>query len=220
MPGPLIRPGFSLPEVVLRFAASACAVLWLLHLGGPVLVRPLAAPLRAVMQWLDPAFTITDIGAAARGPRLELYIRATPARPTPMRPSTASASGTPGGPGAPPEELLIAREIDNVFQYAALALIVAFAWPGTTGEMGARLLIALPLSLLLVLIDVPSEALGDLWSLLHRLHPEIAAAGSGWTIWGRLLMGGGGLALGLMVAAVAISAPIAVIKNSHPPASV
>jgi hypothetical protein len=201
MLGPLVRPGFTPLEVLLRALASACLVLCVLPFCGPWLVRPLSSPVRVLIGAFDTTFTASDVGVVATGPEVQLYVRADLARPARLGTNILAPAKT-----APAGMLYIAREVDNVFQYAALALIVVMAWPGTTGEVAARLSIALPLSMLLVLLDVPSEALGDLWSLLHHLHPELHAPESAWTFWGRLLMGGGGLALGLVVAAISITA--------------
>ena len=86
----------------------------------------------------------------------------------------------------------------------ALSLILILAWPATgAGEMIIRVLAASAFWMLFLPVDISSFALAVLWDTLHERLGEPGAA-NGWLVWRRFLVDGGGVALGVFVAAIAI----------------
>jgi hypothetical protein len=91
-----------------------------------------------------------------------------------------------------------------IFQPAIFAVALVYAWPWREfRELGLRVLIALPLVLLVVLLDVPLILYGSMWyqevSLLDpdRFSPLI--------IWSDFMNAGGRFALTVAAAAIAVA---------------
>jgi len=109
-------------------------------------------------------------------------------------------------PGAEPRSVLEIRlPFSDVFKYFPLTLILVLAWPAKgVKEFLWRCAVAMPLMVILVLIDVPSVVLANIW---NEVRNELGVQGvSGWVLFRRCLSGGGGLVLGCFMAGVAIGA--------------
>jgi hypothetical protein len=109
-------------------------------------------------------------------------------------------------PGADPRSVLEIRlPFSDVFKYCPLTLILVLAWPAKgVKELLWRCAVAMPLMVILVLIDVPSVVISNIW---NEVRNELGVHGvSGWVLFRRCLSGGGGLVLGCFMAGVAIGA--------------
>jgi hypothetical protein len=94
--------------------------------------------------------------------------------------------------------------LGGALAYSELLLILLLAWPvADPRELAWRALIGLPLIVVLLLINIDTTLSAELWTAVHReLEPGALSAlltGS------RFLMGGGGWAIALLLAAATIA---------------
>ena len=183
-----------------RCAIVAAAVLW----GGQLIERPLAqwlAPaIRGVTAFFGDDFTFLDIEVVRDGERDSLRVRANLSHPLNVGGHVVYPYGWRSQPDGWSQVNLTLK---GLFQYAAMLLIVVFAWPAAHAlELLRRAALTVPLIVLLLLVQIPPTILAELWFPLHADFD----AHSFWPLlaWSRFLMGGGGLAVALLLATVAI----------------
>jgi hypothetical protein len=188
----------------LRLLARTLAVAALVLGSFQVIERALVVSLiplyRATIGVLDDSFVLTEVALSHHGSDETLRFRANLSRPLEVEGQTLYPFGW--NALIPAGGIEVHCSLGGVLQYPALALIVALAWPTTAKELLARLVLFLPLALLLLLIDIPSTVLAELWNSLERMVNPNAI--SRWMIWSRFLMGGGGLLFGLVAAGMDI----------------
>ena len=109
-----------------------------------------------------------------------------------------------GTAGIPAGYAQVDCTLGGVLEYSCVLLILALGWPARRArELAVRLVLCAPLLLLLVLLDVPSTVIAELWNSFEQ-DANVHLV-SNWMIWSRFLMGGGGFALALAFAAAALS---------------
>jgi hypothetical protein len=187
-------------SLALRLLVVTAAVLWVTHALERVIVAPLIPALRSAVSFLDDTFVVTDVAVSGEGANEAVHFHANLSEPVEDGLSVVYPFGWGGGPGG---SFQVTYTVGGIVQYAALTLIVVLAWPARgIRELLARVLVSVPLVVLALLFEIPSTVVAELW---HIVDGELGShAHSGWMIWSRFLMGGGGLLLALLQALVCI----------------
>lgn len=201
MPGWLLHtaPRLHPLRILARLAIIGTGVLWLANAYALDTVRLTLPLMRAEMSAFDGEFTILSLDLDQAGTSPVLRIRANLSHPLYVGRSVIYPMGwKPHTAGWYQAE----SNARGVLQTAVLVLVLALIWPQRTlRELILRLLIALPLSALLVAVDAPLDLLGNLHDLVLRhvdpngFRPLFA--------WGKFLEGGGNLVMALASAALA-----------------
>jgi hypothetical protein len=189
-----------LPKLLARLMIAGVAVLWLAHAFQNAIVQPLLPVLGEVLAALDSNVKVLSVAAAHDGPNRTVTFHVNLAHPIDIAGRTVYPYGTHSIPDGFMEVNLGAA---GLLQYALLFVILVLAWPLSGGvELVARLSISIPAVTLLLVIPGPSTALSLVWGPFH----EALAPDTFWPIltWSRFLSGGGGFAIALVMAAVAI----------------
>ncbi len=189
-------------KLAVRFIAVGAILLWLSHAYERVMVEPMLPVFGATLKLIGDDFTILGMDINHEGPNESLRVRADFSHsiyvagrvlyPMALDPKTAGW-------------MQVNLTLGGVLQYSLLMLMIVLAWPAASvREFACRFGIAAPLIVFLLLIDVPFTILAELWFPVH----EDFDSKSFWPLlnWSKFLMGGGGLALAILLAIVAISA--------------
>jgi len=187
-------------KLIARLLIVSSLVLWLAHVYQRALIEPLLPSMRTIIAAVQDDFIIYSLDISDEATNETIRLRGNLAKPVVVGGRTFYPIGwgtrQQGG-------LQVTLTVGGAVQYSLLMLIVVLAWPIAHGkELLKRLLISLPLMLGLVLLNVASTFPAELWAPIHdEWVPDIT-----WPLllWSRLLMGGGGLALGLFGAALSI----------------
>lgn len=184
-------------ELAVRLAVASVLILGVMHLLQRPAAEALIPVFRMAIQLLTDSFVINDARIAEHGASDTVRFRANLARPITLDGRTIYPFGWNG---APEGGFQVTYTVGGVWSYIALMLIVVFACPGLRAkEYELRLLLSVVPVAVLLLLDVPTTVLAELWNGIydwadiHRL--------SGWVIWSRFLMGGGGYLIALLMAA-------------------
>jgi hypothetical protein len=188
------------------------AVLVPLHALEHFIVAPLVPVFRAVSETLDREFVITDAHLDRAGSNEVVSLRANLRAPVTVGSRVVYPFGTHG---VPEGWYQVDCTLGSVLQYAALLLIITLAWPARhPRELGVRLVASIALAGVLLLIAVPTTVVAE---LRHIVETDVDSHALGyWMIWSRLLMGGGGVALSILLAVVAVGVGR---RYSRPPAA-
>jgi len=189
-------------EWLLRLVLAGVLVVGLTQWCGRALVQGVSPALTWLIPRLDERFTVFDVAVVDEGGGLVLRVLANLSRPVVV----AGRLREPFGYGAMPAGgFKVALTLGGVLQSVQLLLIGALAWPAQRArEWGLRLLAVVPLCALLWLLQWPPTVVAELSnSIQQELDPGPVP---GLLVWSRFLMGGGGAALSLLAAAVAIAA--------------
>lgn len=190
-----------LPELLLRLLLAGALAFCLSAAYEKVLVGAMLPLFDRVITTLDSDFTILGSNIGTDRTNAAAIFRANLSHPLEIGGKTLY----PFGYGQMPAGAFqVAITLGGVLGYADLLLILVLAWPGAgVREYGLRIVIAAPLIVALMLIDVPVTVLGEL------VNGVTGAADQGrippLLICSRLLMGGGGFAIAAFLAFVAIS---------------
>jgi hypothetical protein len=188
-----------LPELAIRVMAWAAVVLVLGRLFGPHLCQRLLPLFTLVVEAIAPEFRLLFADVARDGAGGLLRIAASPAHALLLNGRLLQPFGTGS---MPPGGFLVSVTIGGALQASELALIAALAWPARTlREYALRAGITLALATALM-IAVPLTLVAELWGGAHDFvqSGQVPAV----LVASRLLMGGGGAALGLAAAALAV----------------
>lgn len=212
MPGwnttPAARPG-SL-RFAIRLAVASAAVIALAATVGDVVVEWLLPAIRAGFDVIDSQFRIlvldvtqNDNGDTAIRLRVEL-----------ARTLAIQLHRFDPQPG---KWLEVTTTVGTVLQPAFAVTIAALSWPAAQArELGARVLIAVVLGLMLMLIDTPIDLLAYLWDMfIYRYDPE------GFypiQYYHQFMIGGGRFAIGMAAGVVAIIGAQSVRRVEEPSA--
>lgn len=187
-------------ELLGRTLLVAALVLGLSHLAARPLVTGMMPAYESAIALLDDSFVLTDVAIAQDGPNQVIRFRANLARPLEVKGTTLYPFGWRGI--VPEGGMEVRYTLDGALQYVALTLILVLAWPGGLKELLVRLALFIPLALMLLLIDIPSTVIAELWTGLEGMvDPNPLPR---WMVWSRFLMGGGGLLLGFIAGALDI----------------
>ncbi len=184
------------PELLLRFAAAAAAVLFLGALSERTLATAAAPILQRLLSTFGESYIFLDVGVAHAGPNETLQTRADFSRPVTINGRSLEPFNGRGW-------LQVNQTLGGIFAYSELLLIMLLAWPAAQWtEYGWRLLPGLSLACALAVLNVVSTTLAELWASVHQeLDP---ASFSPLLAWSRFLMGGGGWVLALLSAVLVI----------------
>jgi hypothetical protein len=176
-----------------------------------LIVEPLVPVFRAAVGMLDPQFVITDSRVIQEQTGEVVRFQANLRKPVTIAGQVVYPFGSHGIPDGGYE---VTYTAGGVLQYGALLLIVALAFPAKRAqELMVRLLLCVAFIAALLIIEVPSTVVAE---LRHGVETMVdPSAVNGWMIWSRFLMGGGGCAVSIVLAALAISAGR---RYSRPPA--
>jgi hypothetical protein len=189
-------------KLTLRLLVAAIVVLASLHALERPIIAPMVPLLEKVAPKLDDALTITDARVISEDGSDQLRFRANLTRPLAIAGNTLYPFGS--GP-MPPGGYETVYSLDAALSYSALLLIVVLAWPARAAvEYAARVLVSLVLGWVLMLLTVSVTVVAELQHAAETLADPHALGG--WMILSRLVMGGGGLASSLTLAALAVSA--------------
>ncbi|HVW70347.1 MAG TPA: hypothetical protein VHB68_15325 [Steroidobacteraceae bacterium] len=185
-----------LRELAPRVLLVGAAVIWLAHACQSTLLRPLLPAMSQILSRLDPDLKVLSVVAGQEGPNRTVTFEVNLRHPVVIGGRTVY----PYGWGAMPAgSLEVNLDAAGLLEYAALSLIVVLAWPPRAlREFLLRLALALPPSILLLLVPGPSTALSLVWGPFHQALASEAVWPS--LAWSRFLSGGGGLALALVSA--------------------
>jgi hypothetical protein len=184
-----------------RLLVAAVLVLFPVVMFQRFLVEPLLPVFKAVIGVLDPQFVITDARVDRDGPDEVMLFEANLKQPTKIAGHLVYPFGWYG---VPPGGYQVRCAAGGVLLYCAVLLITALSWPASRGrELAVRVPLCLLFVGLLLLIDVPTTVVAELRHSVETLVDPHAL--TGWMIWSRFLMGGGGIALSLLLAVIAIS---------------
>jgi len=182
---------------------ASIAVLVLLHAFRRPIVEPMIPVFRAAVRLLATEFIINSAEIVREGPKETLRFRANLSMPLKFAGQTLYPFGWRGV--VPQGGYQVRVDLGGVLQYCALLLILVLAWPAShVKEFAIRLALSLPLTAILLLIDVPSTVAAELWGVLHREYDP--GGFNGWMVWSRFLMGGGGLVIACLMGTLAIAA--------------
>lgn len=187
MPNPL--------HLFLRLCVVSLLVLWPAYLYQRTLVTPLLPLIESTVKAAQHTFAINSVDIATEGPNEVVRLRANLAAPTYVHGRTFS----------PIEGWFeVTLTAGGVLQYSLMVLIVILSWPASHWKIWRRrILIALPLMLGLLLLNVAITFPAELWAPIHdewipdQVSPLLVSS--------RFLMGGGGLVLGLVCGTIAVA---------------
>jgi hypothetical protein len=182
------------------------------HALSRSLALPLGTVLGNALPAVDDHFTVLAVEVVQEGVNDVLRVRANLSRPTQVGGRTVYPFGWHGTRAG---GFQVERSLASVFQYSAVTLIFAVAWPPTRVRiLLLRLLVAIPLVTILLVTDEVCTVTAELWGLVQQESATDSI--SGWMVSSRLLMGGGGLALAVVIG-VASVAVAAYLTRSEPP---
>jgi hypothetical protein len=187
-------------ELAARLLIAALVAFWLMSRLTDPLVRGFLPAIRTAIWVLSDDFVVTSAEIVRTADTQTVRFRANLTRPIRREGYTIYPFGWQGRPLGGFE---VKVSLFGVLQYETLLLTLVLAWPvRRMAEVPARLAVCLPLIAVMILIDVPSTVLAELRS---GLQEPTSVATDGWMLWSRFLMGGGGLILGIVLAAAAIA---------------
>jgi hypothetical protein len=176
--------------------------LGILHVFQRPIVEPMIPVFRGAVRLLATEFIIDSAEIVREGSSETIRFRANLSMPLLVAGRTLYPFGWSGR--VPQGAYQVALDLGGVLQYCALLFILVLACPAThVKEFATRLALAAPFSAVLLLIDVPFTVVAELWAALHDQFDP--GRFSGWMVWSRFLMGGGGLVLGCLLGALAIA---------------
>lgn len=194
---PIQRAPWPSPRsLVVRVLVASALALGTAYVITPVVVQPLIPVLRAAITLLDDRFIVEDARISHDEGHETLRFRANLARPIEINGRLVYPIGWNGTRAG---GFQVRYTLQGVLAYSTLLFIVLLAWPAQhLKEFALRISLGISLAVVLLLVDVPSTVLAELWHGLDDFF-DIRAV-SGWLRWSRFLMGGGGYILALVMA--------------------
>jgi hypothetical protein len=191
-----------LPELLARLLVVSAIVVAPLLLWQESIVQPLLGIFSREVRLVAPEFTINSAEITRRQPSQVVRFRANLSVPLEYGEQTIYPFGWNGTPQGGFE---VSLSLSGLFDYPAMLLIVALAWPThSAGELGLRLIFSAVAVSALVMMETPITVAAELCNSL-RGHFNLQGR-CGWMVVSRFLMGGGGFALALLLATVVIVA--------------
>lgn len=197
-------------KLLVRLIVVSGVVLWLAHHYRHAIMESLLPIIKTTIATVQNDFTIQSLDIAEDGPNETLRLRANLAQPVEIggRMFYPVGYGTQQTGG-----YQITMTVGGAMLYSLLTLIVVLAWPVTDWKMLLkRVVIALPLMMGLLLINVATTFPAELWTPIHKEWvPDVT-----WPllVWSKILMGGGGLVLGLLSGGIAVALSAGTVKPS------
>ncbi|MBS1994675.1 MAG: hypothetical protein JSS86_00135 [Cyanobacteria bacterium SZAS LIN-2] len=186
-------------RLLVRFLVVAAALLSVTWIGEEAIIRPLLPLLRGALELTQSTFVVRRLTIQKVDGANAVVVDADLAHAEYFSGRLWNPlSDRHGGGGA----IHVRIRIGEVIQYFVFVAICILAWPaGSYTVIKRRLSIGLPLGLVLVLLNFAITVQADLWHILEGTdHLTI----DGPLLWGRFLMGGGGLMIAICIAVVAV----------------
>jgi len=188
-----------LPQALKATILLSCASIFLLmlnHWYGQYLTGMMLPIFRSELQWLGDNYSILHFGLARQGYDHVIRLDVSLARFVVVGSHVIAPD--------PRGHAVVTTLASSVLRPVIFGFVLIAVWPAQRSRQYLwRLVIAAPLLLMLVLLDVPFVLLGEVWELV------IAATAPGnfspLIVWKDFLQGGGRLALALCVSLVAIA---------------
>jgi len=198
LPNGLPRPR----ELLARLALATLAILALTYLFQRPLVRVVIPVISTAVRILDDEFITVSVDLTSDGGEDRLRYRANLARPVQIGGQTRYPFGWQGMPLGGFEVNLT---VGSVVEYGSLMLILVAAWPAPSPRIWAlRLGVCVPLLALLLIMNVAFTLVAE---LRHAYRADVPNAPlDPWLLWSRFLMDGGGAAIAIAFAALALAA--------------
>jgi hypothetical protein len=195
----LLRPF----ELVLRLVVAMIVVGGLAYSCRLRIVTAALPLIRATLVRVDADFRVLSLDVARDAAGETLRLRANLAHPVLVAGGTLYPIGwvsNAAGAGAGGVEVRLT--VGGVLSHAVLLLIIAAAWPVESLREGlVRSVTSLLLATMLLMMNVTSTFHAELWNQVARAGDVSAASFA--LAWSRFLMGGGGFATALALAAIA-----------------
>lgn len=183
-----------------RVVLSTALVLGAAHVVERPAVRALIPVFRGVINLIDDNFVFNEIVITQDGASDVVRFRANLASPLTLDHRIVYPFGWNGTQEG---GFQVTYTVGGVLTYSALMLIIVLAWPANgVKEWSVRLLLCAACSSVLLLIDVPTTVLAELWNGLGNMLGSSHVGG--WMIWSRFLMGGGGFVIAMVMAAACV----------------
>ena len=193
-------------EFSIRFVVVTAVLLALGRLYGPVAVTPILPGIAWMIEAVDDHLRVDKIAVVDRPTNSQIELKVTPIRVLVI-----------GGHVMTPDPTVYFEPktlVGSVLQPVILFLAIILAWPGGIQALSARLLLAVPASLLLVAIDTPLGLVGGMRDYRPYLRnvpfdPLVS--------WNDFLQSGGPLVLAIAAGVLVISATERWNKSSPEP---
>jgi hypothetical protein len=172
-----------LAELAIRLLLVGALLVTAARLLQTTLIRPLLPLYGATVVLLAPQFTLQSLEPVEFAGHTVV-------------PIGWLASGQQGG-------YEVSLSLTGLLQYPTLALLILLAWPAANLRvLGTRLLLAVPITALLLLTEAPTTIVAELWSVVRNQADPGAICY--WMVWSRFLMGGGGLLMAGILGATGV----------------
>lgn len=207
------RPLPPLRSIALRFALVGGALLVIGGLFATAIVEPLLPVFDRALRASSSDFTVLEV-LLDRHSAQPIVVRANLSHVQLVGAGVVYPIGFGGGRSGGYQITLTSG---GILQHALFLLIIVLAWPAAWREFALRAAMAVPLAGLLVLQDVVVTVLAELWFPIHDEY----APGEFWPLlsYSRFLMGGGGLALAMALAALVIALAVRLERRFLQPAT-
>lgn len=188
-------------RLALRLLVVGILIESVLYICEDSIARGLLHVFPAEIEWLAGDFTVLSAQIVSRGASLQVQIFANLAHPVQLEGRTMVPFGTLGS--APGQAFELSVPLGDTFEYCVLTIILVLAWPAARRtELAWRCALSIPLLALLQLC-FPCVVIAQLCQGVRQVlnMTDISA----WTILGDFLVGGGGLVLAMLIAAVVLT---------------
>lgn len=192
----------------MRLLLAGVLLVWLAQRFGRETAQALLPLIGHALVWLDDHYRILALAVDSQGADTVVRLRVTLARPLVVGGHLILTDARGWAEVTTP--------VGHLLQPLLILSGILLAWPARCRrEWPARLLLALPVAVALLLLNTPFT----LWGLLWDLHAHVYEPGrfSPLLAWIRLLDGGGRLLLGMLGAAavVALASRIAAVESEQ-----
>lgn len=179
----------------LRFIVMCLLLMWLTSVYGEMFIKPLLPLYKWEIRTIADQYRILSFGLDNEGFDRVIRIKVALAKPVYI----AGNFLIPDARGV----AIASTTIAHVWQMTIVCLAMIFAWPPLSMRTClARLAIALPVLILLTMLDVPLVLLASLWDLIiQNTAPDTFSI---LVLWNSILEQGGRLTLGLTAGVLAV----------------
>jgi len=194
---------------LIRLLLVSFALLWLARLFTDDVIQFLLPVIRAEVTAIDDNLAILSLDLSPAGEGKTLRLRGNLARPQHYRQGVIYPLGWNSNTAG---WYQVDLNAGAALQSSLILLIAVLGWPQrSAADTAACALIAVPLTVILFVLDTPLDLLGNFQEAVIRdLDPR---AISPLFAWDKFLAGGGRTALALAFAAIAISIQRTLFKN-------
>jgi hypothetical protein len=196
-------------KLFLRLLFASVIVLAVVITARNQLAKLIVPITRETMNLVQAEFVVQSVDAVAEASGEVIRLRANLARPVEIggRRFYPVGYGTTHSGG-----YQVTMTLGGVIIYSMMTLIIVLAWPATgIKEALIRMMIAMPLMLLLLLVNIAITFCAELWTPIHNAWlPDI-----NWRLLqcSRMLMDGGGMVGGVVCGALVVVVSRSAVSN-------